>query len=76
MGKYAGFWVSHRSLFMEGGGENFLSQIFKIESPPLKEQKFNGDPPCILEYFSLTPPPTIFIFTRQMETPRRYSVNY
>jgi hypothetical protein len=31
---------------MEGGGEFFLSQIFKIESPPLKEQKFNGDPPA------------------------------
>ena len=31
-------------------------------------------PPYILEYFSLTPP--IFIFTRQMGIPRRYSVNY
>jgi hypothetical protein len=33
------------SLFMEGGRGFFLSNIFKIESPSLKEQKFNDDPP-------------------------------
>jgi hypothetical protein len=67
-----------RSLFMEGGGEFFLSQIFKIESPPLKEQKFNGDPPLHIRiFFCYAPPLPIFIFNRQMEIPRRCSViNY
>jgi hypothetical protein len=38
---------------MEGGEGNFFFPKFL----KLKEQKFNDDPPYILEYFSLTPPP-------------------
>jgi hypothetical protein len=54
-----------RSLFMEGGRGNFSFLIFKIECPPpLKEQKFNDDPPYILEYFSLTPPPFSFLLVK------------
>jgi hypothetical protein len=55
-----------RSLFMEGGeGNFFFPKFLKIESPPLKEQKFNEDPPYILEYFSLTPhPPFSFLLVK------------
>ena len=55
---------------MEGGGGEF-------ESPPLKEKKFNDDPPLHIRIFLFDPSPhPIFIFTRQMGIPRRYSVNY
>jgi hypothetical protein len=43
---------------MEGGEGNFFFSKFLKLKAPLNEQKFNDDPPCILEYFSLTPPPS------------------
>jgi hypothetical protein len=45
-------------LLKGGKGGFFLSQFFKIV-------KFNGDPPCILQYFSLTPPsPLSFLLVK------------
>jgi hypothetical protein len=39
--------VGDRSLFMEGGEGNFFFPNFlKLKAPPLKEQKFNDDPPA------------------------------
>jgi hypothetical protein len=48
------------------GGEFFLSQIFKIESPPLKEQKLNGDPPLPIRiFFCYSPhPPFSFLLVK------------
>jgi hypothetical protein len=36
---------------MEGGGEGnfFLTKFLKLKAPPLKEQKFNDDPPYMVE---------------------------
>jgi hypothetical protein len=60
---------------MEGGeGNFFFPKFLKLKAPPLKEQKFNDDPPLHIRIFFFDPP--IFIFTRQMGIPRRYSVNY
>ena len=41
------WYIRDRSLFMEGGeGNFFFPKFLKLKAPPLKEQKFNDDPPA------------------------------
>jgi hypothetical protein len=46
--------------------------MFKIESPPLKEQQFNDAPPDFLEYFYLTPPPHFHFYSSNGDSQALY----
>jgi hypothetical protein len=50
---------------MEGGeGNFFFPKFLKLKAAPLKEQKFNDDPPLHIRIFFFDPPPFSFLLVK------------